>query len=124
MQTIVQFQASIVSWAEGNEPQWWLDGYDEEPYEEPVEDVEPVAASGGPPPPPGGGPPAPPPPPPKLPPINFSKRPKLGMIDTGRQSGMTDEMIAELEEKPKVCFLKFFTRYSSSYRPNYSLMNC
>lgn len=98
----MQYQASIVAWAEGVEPQWWLDGYEEEPVEEVVEDVEPVeSAAGGPPPPPSGGPPPPPPPPPKLPPINFSKPPKLGMIDTTRQSAMTDEMLQELEDKPK-----------------------
>lgn len=97
LQTIVQYQASIVAWAEGVEPQWWLDGYDEEP----VEEVGEIPA-GGPPPPPIGGPPPPPPPPPKLPPINFSKPPKLGMIETSAQSFMTAEMITELEEKPKV----------------------
>lgn len=104
LQTVVQYQASIVAWAEGVEPQWWLDGYDEEePVEEIAEDGDDTpVATGGPPPPPGGGPPPPPPPPPKLPPINFSKPPKLGMVNTERQSGMTDDMIKDLEEKPKV----------------------
>uniref|UniRef100_A0A6B2KY75 Peptidase C2 calpain domain-containing protein n=1 Tax=Arcella intermedia TaxID=1963864 RepID=A0A6B2KY75_9EUKA len=92
LQTVSQFQDSIVAWGENKEPDWWLEGYEEE-YEEPAS-----SAPAPPPPPPSGGPP-PPPPPPKEPPINFSKPVRAKMVESDRTSAMTQEMMDELENK-------------------------
>jgi len=95
LQTTAQFQDSVVALADNVEPQWWLDGYEEEyPAEEPAGTA---TSSGGPPPPPPPMPDAPPPP--KLPPVNFSKPVKMQMVDAGKQSAMTQDMMDALEAK-------------------------
>jgi len=94
---VAEYQASLVAWGDGVEPQWWLDGYDEPaPAPEPVavvaeevcEDVEePMKKSSA------------KAPPKRSPALNFSKPVKMQMlqVDTSIQSGMTQEMLDELE---------------------------
>jgi hypothetical protein len=95
LQTVSQFQDSIVAWGDNKEPDWWLEGYEEEYYEEPA--TQETKAASPPPPPPIGGPP--PPPPKAPPPINFSKPVKSQMVNVDRTSSMTQEMMEELENK-------------------------
>jgi len=102
---VAEYQASIIAWAAGEEPQWWLDGYpeDEEIPEEPAV-VEETPADGGMK--RGGAPPPPPPPKGRPPPINFSKPPiKLEMIDTSSASSMTTDMIEKLEAPKERLFV-------------------
>jgi len=110
---VAEYQASVVAWANGEEPQWWLDGYEEEVVEEtpaedaPAEPAEKAMVKGAPPPPPKGGVPPPPPPKGRPPPINFSK-PVLGMklaIDESATTGMTSDMIAALEAPKQTLFI-------------------
>jgi len=111
LSTVAQFQDSVVAWGETVEPKWWTDGYEEENNEE----VAPAVSA--PPAPPTGGPPPPAPPKaPPGPPVNFSKPGKSIMIDPGRASGMTSEMISNLENKPKNFMDELFTTISSGLK--------
>lgn len=94
LQNTSQFQDGISSWVNDEEPSFWTDYYEEE---DPGE-VEPASVPDAPPAPPAGGPP-PPPPPKKGPPVNFSKPPKLGMVETGKQANISEDQLAALEQK-------------------------
>jgi len=100
---VAEYQASIVAWGDGVEPQWWLDGYDEpvpseipaektEVVEEVEEEVVMMKKSTL-------------PPPKRQPAINFSKPVKSQMIDSTSQSGMTQDMIDDLEAPKEKLFV-------------------
>jgi len=87
-----QLKSALISWVNGDEPEWYLEEKAWDQYQEQYEEYydegynEEVESGNR----------APPPPPP---PINFSAPTKLKMIETGQKSNMTQEMIDEIENR-------------------------
>jgi len=85
-----QLKSSLIGWVNNEDPEWyleqkaWEDAYEEQYYdEEYYDDTESQQPKSIPPP----------------PPVNFSLPPKLKMMDTNNKSNLTEEQLAELENR-------------------------